>query len=188
MPPKPKVEVSPHYDEIIDLLLDGKSSREVYAYLKKEYGEVIGHNAISNYKRNHMKLEEKVEAEANRLLAKKTAEVVDDSVKKKAETIVDVELETQTVASQSAELLIGLHKVASDFPEDYRRMKEAAEYDDSRVTWKYVANMSLQANKISNDFLKNTDVNVNVENNNLTTYFDEEKIRNILYAKRERNK
>jgi hypothetical protein len=36
--------------------------------------------------------------------------------------------------------------------------------------------------------LKNTDVNVNVENNNLTTYFDEEKIRNILYAKRERNK
>ena len=90
MPPKPKVEVSPHYDEIIDLLLDGKSSREVSAYLKKEYGEVIGHNAISNYKRNHMKLEEKVEAEANRLLAKKTAEVVDDSVKKKAETIVDV--------------------------------------------------------------------------------------------------
>ena len=67
-------------------------------------------------------------------------------------------------------------------------MKEAAEYDDSRVTWKDVANMSLQANKISNDFLKNTDVNVNVENNNLTTYFDEEKIRNILYAKRERNK
>lgn len=188
MPPKPKVEVSPHYDEIIDLLLDGKSSREVSAYLKKEYGEVIGHNAISNYKRNHMKLEEKVEAEANRLLAKKTAEVVDDSVKKKAETIVDVELETQTVASQSAELLISLHKVASDFPEDYRRMKEAAEYDDSRVTWKDVANMSLQANKISNDFLKNTDVNVNVENNNLTTYFDEEKIRNILYAKRERNK
>lgn len=38
MPPKPKVEVSPHYDEIIDLLLDGKSSREVSAYLKKEYG------------------------------------------------------------------------------------------------------------------------------------------------------
>lgn len=188
MPRRPKVEKSPHYNEIIELLLDGKSSREVSAYLKNEYNEVIGHNAINNYRRNNMKLEDKIEAEANRILSKKAATVVDEGVKKKAESLTEAEMETQTVASQSAELLIGLHRVASDFPEDYDRMKRDAGDPDSKVTWKDVANMSLQANKIANDFLKNNDVNVNVENNLMSSNFDEDKIRTILDAKRRRNK
>ena len=37
MPPKTKIEKSSHYKEIVDLLLQGKSSRDVSNYLKKQY-------------------------------------------------------------------------------------------------------------------------------------------------------
>ena len=47
MPPKTKIEKSSHYKEIVDLLLQGKSSRDVSNYLKKQYGEDIGYTAIS---------------------------------------------------------------------------------------------------------------------------------------------
>ncbi|MBF4469469.1 MAG: hypothetical protein ISP01_08715, partial [Methanobrevibacter arboriphilus] len=49
MPPKPLVERSDHYDEIMDMIKEGLSSRTISNYLKDEYNEIISHTAINNY-------------------------------------------------------------------------------------------------------------------------------------------
>ena len=54
MPPKSKVELSPHYNEIVDLLLSGNSGRYVSDYLLNEYDEKISYVALNNYKKNKL--------------------------------------------------------------------------------------------------------------------------------------
>lgn len=49
MPPKSKVEKSPHFNEILDMIKQGLSSRDISDYLKNEYGEKIAHGTINNY-------------------------------------------------------------------------------------------------------------------------------------------
>ncbi len=194
MPPKPAVEKSPHYEEIIDLLLQNKSTRDISKYLKDEYGEEIGHNAINNYRRNHLKLDERVEVEANRILADQqdTVEqedkeaIVEEGIKKKAYAKATVELSTQSVASELAEVMIGVFSVAKNFHSDYNVMKEKAKDPDSNITEKDVAQMSQHASKIGMEYSKSQDTNFEVNVNNLSAGFDTGKIRGILDAKRRR--
>lgn len=51
---KSKVETSPHYNEIVDLLVAGYSSRYVSDYLENEYNEKITHTTLNNYKKNNL--------------------------------------------------------------------------------------------------------------------------------------
>lgn len=51
---KSKVETSPHYNEIVDLLVAGYSGRYVSDYLSNQYNEKISHVALNNYKKNNL--------------------------------------------------------------------------------------------------------------------------------------
>ena len=49
-----KVETSPHFNEIVDLLVAGYSARYVSDYLSNEYNEKISHTALNNYKKANL--------------------------------------------------------------------------------------------------------------------------------------
>jgi predicted transcriptional regulator len=49
MPPKSKVEKSPHFNEILDMIREGLSPRTISDHLKNEFNESISHTAINNY-------------------------------------------------------------------------------------------------------------------------------------------
>lgn len=197
MPPKSKVEKSPHYNEIVERLLSGESGRSVSKYLMDTYNEDIGYGAINSFKRNHLRIEERVEAEANKLLAQQqpttpdSAEVLDDMVEEPihetAKSQLRAEQSTQFVVKEFAEVIIGMVSVAKNYPSDYERMKQEADNPNSPVTWKDVAQMSQSATKTTADYSKSQDTNVEVNVNNLSTGFNMDKVRSILDAKRKRS-
>lgn len=51
---KSKVETSPHYNEIVDLLVAGYSPRYVSDYLKNEYNEKISYVTLHKYKKDNL--------------------------------------------------------------------------------------------------------------------------------------
>lgn len=197
MPRKSKVESSPHFEEIVDLLLQDKSGRYISNYLKKKYNEDIGFNAINSYRRKHIKMEQRVEAELNRRAKEKEKEKQKDDnltrneVQRQADVKESIEESTNSVASTIADNMSKVAKVAANFVDDYEKAKEDAENDEIKnVTHKDVANLSLQANKLYNEYFKNDDTNVevNIENNidNLSNLFDADKIKSRLNEKRNR--
>ena len=54
MPPKSKVLQSPNYNQILDWIDDGKSSRWISRELKNQFGESIGHVAINNFRKKNI--------------------------------------------------------------------------------------------------------------------------------------
>jgi len=60
MPPKSSVEKSKYYNEILDMIKEGLSSRSISEHLKNEYNENISHTAINNYVR---KIKDKTNSE-----------------------------------------------------------------------------------------------------------------------------
>ena len=60
---KSKVELSPHYPEIVDLLLEGYSGRSVSAYLENQYGEKISHPAITKFRNEKLNVEEAIKTQ-----------------------------------------------------------------------------------------------------------------------------
>lgn len=51
---KSKVETSPHYNEIVDLLVAGYSPRYVSDYLENEYNEKISYVTLHKYKKENL--------------------------------------------------------------------------------------------------------------------------------------
>lgn len=48
---KSKVEKSPHYNEILDMIKESISPRDISNYLKNEYNETISHTSINNFRK-----------------------------------------------------------------------------------------------------------------------------------------
>lgn len=55
-----KIECSPHYREIVDLILQGESGRTISDYLKDNYNENISYSTINKYKRDNLNLEQEI--------------------------------------------------------------------------------------------------------------------------------
>lgn len=175
MPPRGKVESSEHYAEIHELLLKGKSPRWISNYLKNEYDEIIGYSAIYNYQKKNINIEEQTIEEVNRRATEK-------AVKEKADTQEQIFETTNYVISQGAENLEGILDVAKNFPRDYKEVRTAISDPDSKVSEKDVAELSYKANKLYLDFIKKQDTNVevNVNNVDLSEFFDDEEDSEIL--------
>ena len=95
------------------------------------------------------------------------------------------------VAETIANNMEGVAKVAAQFPSKFQKACADAKNPESNVTSKDVARISLDANKLYNDYFKQdgTNFEVNIENNtNLSHEFNEEKMRKILDAKQKRDK
>lgn len=196
---KSKVEKSPHFEEIVLRLSKGESARSVSKWLKNSFNEDISHAALARYAKNKITMEERVEAELNRRAeekklkeerAKKEAikeKVINNEVNVEADVIEKVNSVAETIANN----MQGVAKVAAQFPSKFQKACADAKNPESNVTSKDVARISLDANKLYNDYFKQdgTNFEVNIENNtNLSHEFNEEKMRKILDAKQKRDK
>lgn len=176
-----KVESSPHFKEIVDLMLTGKSGRSISQYLKEKYDEDIGFNAINVYRRNHIHMEDRVEAELNKRAEKKKTQkkkktlpknnddsikdTVQEQVKEQADIKESVDDTISSVTQTIADNMEGVAKVAAELPLIFERVKEEAENQESKTEWKDVANLSIQANKIYNDYFKHEENNIEININ-----------------------
>ena len=162
---KSKVEKSTHFEEIVTRLSKGESARSVSKWLKNEYNEDISHAALARYNKNHISMEEKVEAELNRraeekkkLQAEKEKEKKEaqeeQKVQQKADEIESVTETVNSVAETIATNMEGVAKVAAQFPEKFEQACKDAEDEESNVTSKDVARLALDANKLYADYFK----------------------------------
>lgn len=196
-----KIESSIHFNEIYSRLCEGESARGISEWLKNEYNENISHVSLSKYRNEHIDISKQVEEKINEKLANEEkplkVEIEDDDtvkdkkrieeqvINRKTNSYLEREKTTQTVASKTADCMIGVIGVAEDFPRVYRKMVEEAADPESNTSYKDVAKLALEANKVNNDYFNkhDKDLNVNV-NNNFNDLFDEDLMSDIIENKR----
>ena len=119
---KSKVETSPHYNEIVDLLVAGYTPRYVSNYLSNEYNEKISYVTLHKYRKNKLNVKAAVkqkiiEKEKTKRREKSQKESQEKSAKA-AEKGIAQEAEKQFQAQESLE-------VAADY-----RFKDIKKLDD----------------------------------------------------------
>lgn len=119
---KSKVETSPHYNEIVDLLVAGYTPRYVSNYLSNEYNEKISYVTLHKYRKNNLNVKAAVkqkiiEKEKTKRREKSQKESQEKSAKA-AEKGIAQEAEKQFQAQESLE-------VAADY-----RFKDIKKLDD----------------------------------------------------------
>ena len=180
---KSKVESSPHFEEIVQLLLAGKSGRQISTYLKEEYDEDIGFNAINVYRRNHINMEQRVEEVLNKRAEKKrkkekkkkaSAEdakqetiekAINETANEKANVKEAINDNIDSVAETIANNMEGVARVSAELPDIFERAKRDAHNTDCKTEWKDVAKISLQANRIYSDYFKHEEDNIEININ-----------------------
>lgn len=167
MPPRSKVKKSPHYKEIVELLLQGQSSRTVSDYLKNTYNEDIGYGAINRFKNEHLNIE--AEVKTRELTRKKQEErqrelqenQKNEAILERAEIEADVEIAKEEAITKLAQALHVLEFFFSNYGEDVviALMKDSEVKSDSKL------NLLLKAIKYYLDFYKDDKIenNVNVK-------------------------
>lgn len=154
MPPKTKVSQSPNYNQILDWIDEGKSSRWISRELKNQFGESIGHAAISNFRKKNI-TDEAIEIVDNQLKEEsrksyedeaKKQEVIDNEVNHVKEKQLG-DLKVKGLAEATARQFRGILNVAENFESDYYKMKEAVGYSD-KINEKDVVEMSYKAAKL----------------------------------------
>lgn len=171
---KNKVEESPHFNEIVKRLSEGESGRKVSAWLENTYNEKISFAALNRYKSKNIRMEDRVEAELNKRAKKKKKK---PKKNKKVQAQTEKEVQRQADEKETAEETInsvaetiainmeGVASVAAQFPERFEEACKDAQDPNSNVTSKDVARLSLDANKLYNEYFKQDEpVEVNINN------------------------
>ena len=156
MPPKSKVLQSPNYNQILDWIDDGKSSRWISRELKNQFGESIGHVAINNFRKKNITDEaiEIVDTQLKKEAAEKAKQEAAVKERKKQEVIqstanreINETLQVQGLAEATARQYRGVLNVAENFENDYYAMKGAEPYDEN-ITKKDIVDISFKAMKL----------------------------------------
>lgn len=93
MAKKSKIETSPHFNEIVDLLLAGYSGRYVSDYLKNEYDEIISYKALNNYKKNKLNVKAAVKKKVIEKQKKKKKNQKSKAVTNEQQEAIDKNIE-----------------------------------------------------------------------------------------------
>ena len=180
---KSLIESSDHFDEIVERLSRNETGKDVSEWLKNTYNEEISPRTLNRYKATKINMEARVEAELNKRAQKKKeldkkrkseklkaekeqSKKLDNATNKVVQSTTDIEENIKTVSETIADNMQGVAKVAAEFPSRFEEAKRDARDPDSNVTSKDVARLALDANKLYNDYFKDTspDVEVNVNN------------------------
>ena len=160
MPRKSKVLTSPNVNQILDWIDENKSSRWISRELKNQFGESIGHVAISNFRKKNITAEAieivdtELKKESKEKQKKKEKEVeskVSKLVQKKAEREVESAHQMEGVVGATARQYKGLLNVAENFEDDYYKARQEAADPESKTTWIDVAGISFKAVKLSHE-------------------------------------
>lgn len=95
-----KIESSPHYNEIVDMLVAGYSGRRVSDYLLNEYGEKISHASLNRYKKDNLN----VKAAVRQKIIEKEKKKKEEKKKKATQPVIEKEVEKEIKANESFEL------------------------------------------------------------------------------------
>ena len=168
MPPKSKVSQSPNYNQILDWIDEGKSSRWISRELKNQFDESIGHVAISNFRKKNITDEameiidtqlkkEAAEKESKEKESKKK-EVINNKVNQ-VEQQHQGDIKVQGLAEATARQYRGVLNVAENFESDYYAMKKAEPYDE-HITKKDIVDMSFKAMKLAHEINSKNDTSL----------------------------
>lgn len=157
---KTKVEKSPHYKEIVNLLLQGQSLRDISTYLKREYEEDISPSAIYTFKKKHLDIESEVKIRelTKRKLDDKQEEQKQEAILEHAETESDVEVAKEEAIHKLTQALHVLEFFFGTYGEEavITLMKDAEVKSDSKL------NLLLRAIKYYLDFYKDDKPECNI--------------------------
>ena len=165
MPPKSKVSQSPNYNQILDWIDDGKSSRWISRELKNQFDESIGHVAISNFRKKNIANEAleivdtqlKKESKEKELEEKDKESKKQEVIKNKAKQVEQQhqgDIKVQGLAEATAKQYRGVLNVAKNFEEDYYAMKKALHNEESKINERDVVEVSFKAVKLIHDISK----------------------------------
>ncbi|MBQ2654686.1 MAG: hypothetical protein IJF83_14120 [Methanobrevibacter sp.] len=181
---KNKVEKSPHYNEIIDLLVAGYSGRYVSSYLEDEYNEKISHAALNRYKKNKLNIKAAVKKKIIENEKEKQ-----EKIKKSQETAranaIDREVEKEIQAQESIEIaadyryrdvkkLDDLISEAESITVDLDISPNDEKYDpykERSLKIKY-KKLALDAMRLKYDLIDEDELTVNVEDENVVRLAD----------------
>ena len=181
MPPKSKIELSPHFNEIVDLLLAGNSGRYVSDYLLNEYNEKISHTALNKYKRNKLNVKA---AAKKKIIDKEKEELVKNNPTFKKEITKEAKKELSMEASaapitknygRAEDFLNATNDI--DLIQELKEYKKSPNYDESKYLdlLVKVEKIRLDYMKYQSDLFEENTLDVNV-NSNFDDLFNEEDI------------
>ena len=207
------IETSDHFNEIVERLSRNETGRDVSEWLKNTYDEDISPRTLNRYKSTKINMEARVEAELNKRAQKKKeaeekrrlekeerekekSKKLDDATKEVVQTTTDIkessEESIKTVAETIADNMQGVARVAMQFPAKFEETCKEAKDPESNVTSKDVARLALDANKLYNEYFKDTgtDVEVNVDNNimSLSDSIEESRQKYVQWKKEQKEK
>ena len=167
---KSKVETSPHYNEIVELLVAGYSARYVSNYLDDEYNEKISHVALNNYKKNNLNVKAAVKKKIIEKEKEKKQKSIDDAVGKKVESELQAQ-ETFEIAAdyrfKDIQKLDDLISQAEDIKIDLDiRDENYNPYKEQSLRLK-MKKLGLEAIKLKYELIDEEELNVNVQNENI---------------------
>lgn len=192
---KSKVELSPHYNEIVDLLLDGYTGRSVSAYLDNQYGEKISHVSITKFKNNKLNIEEAIKT--HEILQRKQngedTSVEKNSVDNSDKTPGEIaEEKINAVAENNATVqakfinkinsgIDTLNMIREGIAHAYESDLLINYFDDDSIPDDKKVNTLINLSKMDLDWMKNNDIvnEVNV-NNTLNDLIDDNLINEIM--------
>lgn len=150
-----KVEKSDHYKEIVDLLLQGESSRAVSSYLKNEYNEDISFATINTYRKNHLNIKNRVN---KKLIEKKKRKEIDDAIDKVVEQKFEVEECIEEAVDKGVVVRELLQLIISYGPEYFKNNI----INNSELYPPTVFKLILEAAKQEHDWIKTDESEVNI--------------------------
>ena len=163
---KTKVELSIHYDEIMDMIKEGFSSRDISDYLKDEYDEKIAHGTINNYaKKIRSKIKQEYHKRKNENKSKSPVEekrdreeIFDEVVDKGVSDLNAID----NIINEADELNLNINNIQPVYMENYCVNSEV-EIERLKIQ---VKRLAIQAVNTKAKILKDdseTNVNINID-------------------------
>ena len=196
---KSKIETSPHYNEIVDMLVAGHSGRRVSEHLLNEYGERISHVSLNNFKKKNLnvkaavreKLIEEQKKEAKQKAKEASKKGIEKEVSKLLQSNDSFELATDyrfkdikkldKLITDSENVHIDLDNIVVD-PEKYDPYKEIG----LKLKLK---RLGLDALKAKYEMIDEDELDVNIHDDRPITSWDSiEKSRQKYLKEKEKNK
>lgn len=191
---KSKVETSPHYNEIVELLVAGYSGRYVSDYLQNEYNEKISHVALNKYKKNNLNVKAAVKQKILEKEKEKKQKPINNAVQKEA----DKEIQAQETFELAADyrfkdiqklddLISQAEAINLDLDEQPYDPERHDLYKEQRNKIK-LKELGLKAVKLKYELLDEDELNVNVQNENVIGLADSIEKSRQKYLKEIENK
>ena len=156
-----KIETSPHFNEIVEMLVAGYSGRYVSDYLENQYNEKITHTTLNKYKREHLNVKAAVR---KKILEKEKEKTLDKQAGKElaAEETFEVATNYRFKDVQKLDDLISLaESINLDLDQAPYDPDKYDPYKEQRNKIK-LKELGLKAIKLKYELIDEEEVNVNI--------------------------